>query len=345
MLIQELFGDQTHNWEIRKGYEGTPFIWCCIDNFGERPGLFGNLQRFADETYRARNGEFGRLMQGVGIMPEGIDNNPVAYDLVLELGWRSGHVDAAQWLEGYVAYRYGRPDPDLSAAWALLLQTAYGKDSGAPENVLCSRPQLPARAVSTWGGLKIGYDPAVFARAVGLFERAADRFTDSETYRLDRVALRVQALSNEAQGVSTDLAAALARKDRVSFDSAADRFLRLGDATGKVLDTEPFYRLATYQAQALRYGDTPQERRNSLRNAMMLVTYWGGDNRSSDDDNDYAYKTWAGMMAPYYLRRWQMYFDYQRALWDGKSAQAPDFYAWERKWVVDECAAVGARAR
>src|SRR5208283_4790161 len=95
VLIQELFGENTHNWETRRGYEGTPFIWCCIDDFGERPGLFGKLQRYADETYRARTGEFGACLQGVGIMPEGIDNNPVAYDIVLEMAWRREHVDAA----------------------------------------------------------------------------------------------------------------------------------------------------------------------------------------------------------------------------------------------------------
>ena len=345
VLVQELFGEQTHNWETRRGYEGTPFLWCCIDNFGERPGLFGKLQRYADETYRARTGEFGRYMQGVGIMPEGIDNNPVAYDLVLEAAWRPGHVDAATWLEGDVQYRYGRSDPDLGAAWALLLQTAYGdKNDGLPENVLCSRPRLPAGPVSTWGSLKIGYDPAVFARAVDLFARAAERFRDSETYRLDLVALRTQLLSNEANGVSAELAAALAEKNRAAFDRAADRLLRLGRATDELLNTDAFYRLGTYQAQALRYGDTQAERMGSLRNAMMLVTYWGGNDRNAQEDNDYAYKAWGGMMASYYLRRWEMYLDYRRRLWDGEKAEAPDFFAWERRWVDENCAAAAGRA-
>jgi alpha-N-acetylglucosaminidase len=346
LLIQELFGEQTHNWETRQGYEGTPFIWCCIDNFGERPGIFGRLQRYADETYRARTGEFGRFLQGVGIMPEGIANNPAAYDLVLELAWRSEHVDAARWIEGYVAYRYGRPDADLSEAWALLLQTAYGEgNAGAPENVLCALPQTPARSVSTWGSLKIGYDPAAFARAVGLFERAAGRFRDSQTYRLDLVAFKAQVLSNEAQRASSDLDAALAKKDRGAFDRAADHFLRLGAATATLLETEPSYRLATYQVQALRYGQTAEEKKASLRNAMMLVTYWGGDDRRVDDDNDYAYKAWAGMMIPYSLHRWEMFFDYQRALLDGKTASPPDFFAWERSWVDEACAAAGAGVR
>jgi alpha-N-acetylglucosaminidase len=345
VLVQELFGESTHNWETRRGYEGTPFVWCCIDDFGERPGLFGKLQRYADETYRARTGEFGAYLQGIGIMPEGIDNNPVAYDLVLEMAWRREHVDAARWLDGFVGYRYGLPDPDLREAWALLLQTAYAdnRTGGIPENALCSRPATPATAASTWGSLEIGYDPAVFAHAVDLFARAAPKFRDSETYRLDLVALRTQALSNEAFDVSSDIASALKGRNRPAFDRAAGRFLQIGRATDELLGTEERFRLTTYENQALGYGDTAAEREECLRNALMLVTYWGGNDRKADDDHDYAFKAWSGMMASYYLKRWEMYFDYCRTKWDGADVPSPDFFAWERQWVEENAAAGIAR--
>jgi alpha-N-acetylglucosaminidase len=343
VLIQELFGEKTHNWETRRGYEGTPFIWCCIDDFGERPGLFGKLQRYADETYRARTGEFGAYLQGVGIMPEGIDNNPVAYDIVLETAWRREHVDAASWIKGYVEYRYGRTDPDLDEAWGLLLQTAYGNaNDGIPENVLCSRPATPAHPVSTWGSLKTGYDTGVFARAVGVFARAASRFNDSETYRLDLIALRTQVISNEAYVVSGEISAALLQRNRPAFENAADRFLRLGRATDELLGAEPSFRLRTYEDQAMRYGDTPAEKQNCLRNALMLIAYWGGSDRNSEDAHDYAFKAWSGMMASYYLKRWEMYFDYCRRNWDKADAAAPDFFAWERQWVEENVAAGAA---
>jgi alpha-N-acetylglucosaminidase len=336
MLVQELFGEQTRNWETRHGYEGTPFVWCCIDNFGERPGLFGRLQHYCDETHRARTGEYGRFLQGTGIMPEGIDNNPVAYDLVLELSWHRDQVDAGQWLDGYVKYRYGRADADIAAAWALLLKTAYGDaGTGIPENVLCARPAMPATAASHWGSLTLDYDPAVFASAVELFSRAAVRFKDSETYRLDLVSFRLQALSNEALGISREVQSALARKSRTAFEDASARFMASGRDADALLDTEPFYRLATYRSQALRYGDTREERANSLRNAMMLVTYWAGDDRSKDELHDYAYKAWSGMMATYSMARWQMSFDATRRSWDGADAPAPDYFAWEHRWATE----------
>ncbi len=339
VLVQELFGELTHNWETRSGYEGTPFIWCCIDNFGERPGLFGRLQHYSDETYRARTGEFGKYLQGTGIMPEGIDNNPVAYDLVLELAWHQDHVDVGQWLARYAAYRYGRADTDIVDAWALLLRTAYGDaGTGIPENVLCARPAMPATAASHWGSLPLAYDPAVFARAVELFSLAAGRFRDSETYRLDLVAFRLQALSNEALGISREVQSALAQKDRAAFEDSSARFLGVGRAADKLLDTEPFYRLSTYRNRAFLYGDTEAERANSLRNAMALVTYWAGEDRNSDELHDYAFKAWAGMMATYSMKRWQMSFDTERQSWDGTNVPAPDYFAWERQWAAENSA-------
>jgi alpha-N-acetylglucosaminidase len=336
VIVQELFGEQTRNWETRGGYEGTPFIWCCIDNFGERPGLFGRLQHYSDEAHRARTGEFGRYLQGTGIMPEGIDNNPVAYDLVLELAWHGDRVDVGRWLAGYVEYRYGRADPDITEAWALFLRTAYGDaGTGIPEDVLCARPAMPATAPSHWGSLALAYDPAVFARAVELFARAAGRFGDSETYRLDLAAFRLQALSNAALGVAGEVQEAVRRRNRAAFEDAAGRFMRLGADADHLLDTEPFYRLATHRSQALRYGSTDAERTNSLRNAMTLVTYWAGDDRNADELHDYAYKAWSGMMATYSMKRWQMCFDAVRSSWDGASSAPPDYFEWERRWAEE----------
>jgi alpha-N-acetylglucosaminidase len=66
------------------------------------------------------------LVKGIGFIPEGINNNPVAYDLMAELAWNSDITDVSQWIEGYVKYRYGTSEKKLNEAWQLLLQTAYG---------------------------------------------------------------------------------------------------------------------------------------------------------------------------------------------------------------------------
>ena len=334
ILVQELFGENTRNWERRAAYEGTPFLWCCVENFGERPGLTGNLQYFADESRRARSSPYGVFMKGVGIMPEGIDNNPVAYDLLLELGWHRETVDVARWIEGYVAYRYGRADPDLLAAWALLLKTAYSQ-TGPADYVLCARPLSPAGTVTPWGHLKVTYDRAIFAHAVELFARAADRFRGVETYQNDLIDLQTQALANEAYAVSVRIDAAVAAGDRAGFEDAAAALLRIGAAVDALQGSLPSRRLSEYEAKALACGKTPAEKRECLSNALALVTYWGGEGPEADRVNDYANKAWAGLMDGYYMRRWRTQFDYQRSLWAGNKTAPPDFYRWGRTWVDD----------
>lgn len=337
VLVQELFGEQTNNWEKRGAYEGTPFIWCCINNFGERPGLFGPLQRYCDEVDRARTGPYGKYLQGTGIMPEGIDNNPVAYDLVLELSWHRDHVDPTRWTQGYAQYRYGVSDPAVAAAWQGLLETVYSpvNQGGSPEDVLCARPHMPPTPVSHWGSLDVAYDQARFAAAVHTLAEAAPRLAGNECFRTDLTTFRLQVISNQALAAAQASSAALTARDRAAWNRAATRLLRLGAEADELLENEPRFRLSTYERAALAYGASEAERRQCLESGLALITYWAGNDREHDDDHDYAFKAWSRLMDSYSMSRWRMYFAAVGSHWDDSSAATPDFFAWERQWVKD----------
>jgi len=175
VMVLELFGENTRNWLSRSGYEGTPFIWCTVSNFGEKNGLYGKLQRFANEAYSADTSRFSNYMKGVGIMPEGVNNNPVAYDLVLDL------------------------------AWQLFLQTIYSSfdkyQEGPGESIFCARPALNIGSVSSWGTRKRNYDTALFREAALLFSGADNdqpALKSSETYQTDKVDFLRQVNANLA---------------------------------------------------------------------------------------------------------------------------------------------------
>jgi alpha-N-acetylglucosaminidase len=336
LLIQELFGENTNNWETRNGYESTPFIWCCVNNFGERPGLNGKLERYAGEVYRATTGLYKEYMKGVGIMPEGINNNPVSYELVLELGWHKEQVAIDKWIADYILARYGKYNKDIANAWKLFLQTIYsnpGYQEGPPENVLCARPALQIRSVSSWGNLKKGYDTALFVNAVKSFAAAAPLLSNSETYKIDLINFTRQVLANRADKVFADVVSAYNEKNVESFNTAAKSFLTLHDLTNDLLNSHSYYRLISYQQQALRAGNTGEEKKNNLHNAMMLITYWGENNHGEDNLHEYAYKEWAGLMTSFYQLRWKLYFDQLRNTLAGKTTTALDFFTWEREWV------------
>jgi alpha-N-acetylglucosaminidase len=80
-------------------------------------------------------------------------------------------------------------------------------------------------------------------------------------------------------------------------------------------------------------GRTAGDKRNDLRNAMMVITYWGENNRQEDHLHDYAYKEWSGMMAGFYKKRWELYFDYLTRQLKGEKVESPDYFDWERRWV------------
>lgn len=46
-------------------------------------------------------------MYGVGITPEGINQNYVMYEFALERGWDHTTVDASKWFDHYAFTRYG----------------------------------------------------------------------------------------------------------------------------------------------------------------------------------------------------------------------------------------------
>lgn len=340
ILIQELFGENTKNWEDRKGYEGTPFIWCTVTNFGERPGVNGKLQRFADEIYRVRESPYASLCKGVGIMPEGINNNPVVYQLTLELGWHKDKVDVNGWIKDYIYARYGKTDQNLLQAWKYLLQSAYsshlGYAEGPFENILCARPGLKITSVSSWGSLNKKYDLKAYKKAVELYVKAWPEYKDQQTYRIDLVNLLMQQIGTEADSVYARVITAYTNKDRPLFDKACNDFLPLFDKAEALLESVPFYQLSTYTHQALALNKDKTIAKNNVLNLLMLNTYWGAVDAGHDALHEYAYKEWAPMMETFYKARWVLFFDHLSGSLKGEDAPAINYYQWERDWVTRE---------
>ena len=337
VLVQELFGENTSNWESRKGYEGTPFIWGTVTNFGERPGINGKLQRFADEVYRIYQSNYAPHLKGVGIIPEGIHNNPVTYELLLELVWHKERVNVSEWINDYITARYGKENNKIRAAWHLFLQSIYssevGYQEGPPENILCARPGKNIKSVSSWGRLAKKYDLELFKEGVQIFAEALPELRNVRTYRIDLIHFLRQQIANEADSVYADLMEAYETKDDKQFELQTKKFIGMLDLENELLAHDPFFRLSTWQKQALNAGNTKTEKSNNLRNLMMLITYWGENIPKEDNLHDYAYKEWSGMVNTFYKERWLLYFDCLRASMHGKKSNTPDYFWWERQWV------------
>lgn len=340
VMVQELFGENTANWQQREGYEGTPFIWCTVSNFGERPGLYGKLERMASEWYRVSHSNYNSLLKGIGIMPEGIRNNPVVYELMLELPWHTGKVDVGNWIGSYAWARYGKKDADIDAAWQKLLQSCYSSQEdyqeGPPENILCARPRLDIGSTSSWGTAHKFYDISLVDEAEKLFAKAGDRFAASATYQADAIELTAQSVMGYADSAYAQLIRAYNEKDHENFTAARRSIAATLSGLDKLFSLSRAHRLDTYIQQAKDAGSTPYEKRNNVHNLLMLITYWGGSDVGNHGLDEYSYRHLSGLMTSYYATRWNLFCDALEKKMSDAQHPLPDFGEWNRKWVEEQ---------
>lgn len=153
----------------------------CFE-FGGNIGLHGKMDALINGFYDAKtDNHAGKTLCGVGMTPEGIENNPVMYELVMELPWREHRFTRDEWLKGYVYARYGVEDEALQQAWDLLGNGIYNSpkekiQQGTHESVFCARPGLDVYQVSSWSEMKEYYNPQDVIEAARLMVSVADKY-------------------------------------------------------------------------------------------------------------------------------------------------------------------------
>lgn len=336
VLVLELAGEKSDAWKTRKGFNHTPFIWCTANNFGGKSGLYGKLQFFANEIYAIQHGPYKSLCKGIGIMPEGIHNNPVDYDLMLYLGWQSQKINVNNWIKKYVKYRYGVNNDTIQLAWQIFLQTVYrnipGKEAGLPEDVFCARPAWNLHSVSTWGTMKRNYDTALFARGVKLFLLVFPHLCQDQTYLIDAIDFSRQVLANDGQSIYQEMESAFNKKNIAAFKKSSSEFKRLISLDDSLLSLNKNFRLNTWLSAAINLGKTPYERNLFEKNARMQITYWGPDDTKTNL-HDYANREWSGLLRSFYLPRWKMFIHQSLLQMEGKPTKPVNYFKFGEEWA------------
>jgi len=133
LIILDLASDLKPLWRFTESYYGKPFIWCMLHNFGGNLGLSGRVPLVSNQPYLDYVNTTSTMV-GIGITMEGINQNSVVYDLMLEHAWRNKTVEPADWIHSYSISRYGSDSSDVQRAWSGLLQTVYSAPAGYNES-------------------------------------------------------------------------------------------------------------------------------------------------------------------------------------------------------------------
>jgi alpha-N-acetylglucosaminidase len=122
---------------------GAPFVWGTLHNFGGVLGMWGSLPELNSDPLDAfMNAE---SIAGIGMFPEGINQNPVYYSFLFDTNWLSASsasrssrsvsttlFDLDHWYDRYAIERYGYgPHSDAArAAWNELASSVYAANQG-----------------------------------------------------------------------------------------------------------------------------------------------------------------------------------------------------------------------
>uniref|UniRef100_A0A1I8MFT2 Alpha-N-acetylglucosaminidase n=1 Tax=Musca domestica TaxID=7370 RepID=A0A1I8MFT2_MUSDO len=124
LLVLDLQSEQFPLYEKTFFFYGQPFIWCMLHNFGGTLGMHGSSEKVNKDISHAQS-KANNSMVGVGITPEGINQNYVMYALALERGWEKDQYNLTEWFNLYSDSRYGTHTHYLHQAWQLLRRSVY----------------------------------------------------------------------------------------------------------------------------------------------------------------------------------------------------------------------------
>ena len=331
MILLDLACEDKPVWNKTEAFYGKPWIWNIIQDYGDVTSLHGGLPQIAEHLHEAFTSPQRGRLEGIGLVNEGLGNNPVVNDFIGEMAWRSEVPTLAGWVHDHIQGRYGRCPAAAEDAWRRLLETAYNMPARTDSKIIQrpkllpsdrSKPRIPP------------YDPAQLALAWRDLLSCADELGAVDTYRFDLVHVGRQVLADLARPIYFEAMVAYEQKDRAALADASGRYLQLIRDLDTLVATRQELLLGKWIADAKRWGTTAEERRLYEWNARNILTLWG------DRDSmlrDYANKHWSGLLVGFYLPRWQKFFaQLDAALVEGKPLDADAYEnmirGWEAEW-------------
>jgi alpha-N-acetylglucosaminidase len=335
MILLDLAAEIEPVWKRTNAFYSKPWIWNMVHNFGGNISMFGRMDTVAKGPAGAFKDPASGNLVGMGLTMEGIEQNPVMYELLTQQVWQDRSVDLIEWLEFYTSNRYGRLDTNLMKAWQVLRTTAYnGKTirDGA-ESIITGRPTFDSTTV--WTRTKLNYRSKDFLPAWDYFIDAAPGFRNSDGFQYDLVDITRQVLANYADTIHAKLVRAWRDKNTAAYRKYCDEFLQIISDLDSLLGTRKDFLLGTWISDARRFGNSPEEKALYEQNARDLITLWGDVNSPL---HEYSCRQWSGLLKDFYKIRWEKFFEMtSHSLESGQEFDPVAFGKyisnWEWQWV------------
>ncbi len=301
MVLLDYFCERQEVWKLTDKFFGQPYIWCYLGNFGGNTMLAGNIKDVGEKIDNVmKNG--GDNFWGIGSTLEGFDCNPLMYEYVFDKAWNLGMTDH-EWIKKWAQRRAGTTDDNNTSCWSLLYDSIYTVTYKTGHcSMINSRPNVNKQ--ERYAKIDIQYNNKTLLKAWGEMMDCAAK--DRWSYRYDIVNVGRQVLGNYFNDLWILYKNALNAKKYKEMLGLRTAMIDLMSDIDELLRTQSSFLLGKWISDARSLGIDGNESAYYEMNARNLLTTWGDKNQVL---NDYANRTWAGLVSGYYRVRWEKFFN------------------------------------
>ena len=295
MTILDYFCENREVWRTRDKFSGQPYIWCYLGNFGGNTVFEGNPKK-ACERIDGTLKEGGKNFVGIGSTLEGFDVQQVPYERVLEKAW-SVSEDSTIVVNGIADRHAGTANDNARKAWNILYNDVYTLQAGTRGEMVSLRPLMNKEIYKT--KYKINNPKLLEAWKLLIGQDKVTR----DAMKIDIIVTGRELLNQTFAMEKKAFEKAFNEKDLTAMREHATLMRELLKDIDGLNAFQSHCTLDSWINLARDYGNTPALKDYYQKNALTLITTWGGSL------NDYANRSYNGLMSQYHAVRWDMFIN------------------------------------
>lgn len=313
----------------------TSFVWLAMNEMGGNLGLMGSIDGVGSGVQAAVNGSGGALV-GVGIDPEGINQNAAYFEYTFDTAFGIGEggrvPSAAQYLSDWSVGRCGVDNASVRAAYALLAETVYRPNQTNYEHHMAYCSVALPLAGDSWNSpmVRPGFSASALAATWGtLIDAAAACPSPGIVYDIVDIGREFLSLFPCVNAFDAMVAARTVPALQAAFAALNEALTDLDTLLG----THPAFLVGAWirdaRAMAAAANGTTADADLLEWDARSQVTTWYPTPPSPTNGlYDYANKQYNGIVRDYYLQRYAAYASLaSAAIPTGKPVTAADYIA------------------
>lgn len=333
MLILDLATDYNKykfqnefSWDFYDGFYGKMWVYSIIPNMGGKSVFTGVLEYYRNGHLTALNDPKKGNMVGIGMAPEGFENDEMLFELYTDVFWSSDEKNMQEWLRNYAMNRYGAYPRKIENSWILLRQTAYNQLI----DQIHYNWQFPPGTLQGDACVKEEFEDSCRYWVIASVD--TPELEKSELYKTDVIEASCHLAGIKLEKLCRGMIEAFNDKDKAKATLYFSYFTSLINMMDHVLAAHPHFRLSEWLDYAeLMAGNNETLKKHYRESGRYLNTVWGP---ATYPLYDYAARMWNGLLRDYYFHRWEIWYNGKMQDKDDNTI-SNEVHKFENAWVAD----------